>query len=326
MNIEEKIDVVIPWVDGSDPIWNKKKNEYLSGNDESVDEMKSNNRFDDYGTLKYLFRSIEMYMPWVNNVFLVTDHQVPKWLDVARVKVVDHTEFIDGELPTFNSNVIVTSVYKISELSENFILMNDDLVLWNRNLPEDYFINELPVDVLVENSVVPFQDGFFHISQNGTALVNKIFNKREVMKNNFRKFFNLKYGFNQVRTLLSIPYGGFVGFYNPHLALAYRKSDFKNFEKIGMLELRNTWSNRFREPSDINDWAVRYYRNVKGDFVPGKLNGLYLTVGDFKKTVKVGPKVKMLVINDDGVRDEEILHNLEKILNDKFFEKSKYEL
>lgn len=119
---------------------------------------------------------------------------------------------------------------------------------------------------------------------------------------------------------------GFVGFYNPHFAIAYRKSDFLSFEKIGLIELRNTWANRFGEATDINDWAVRYYRNIKGNFMPGKLSGLYTTVGDFKDPVKVISKVKMLVINDDSVRDEATLHNLEKMLNDKFFKKSKYEI
>jgi len=326
LNEKEKIDVVIPWVDGSDPVWQMKKNSYMNGASDSSDEMKSNNRFEDYGTLKYLFRSIELYMPWVNNVFLVTDRQFPDWLDLTKVIVVDHTEFIEGKLPTFNSNVIVTSIYKIPGLSEKFILLNDDYVLWNMNNPEDYFINDMPVDILAENSIVPFQDGFFHISQNGTAIVNKLFSKRFVMKKNLRKFFNLKYGLTQVRTLLSLPYGGFVGFYNPHFAIAYRKSDFLSFEKIGLIELRNTWANRFREATDINDWAVRYYRNIKGNFMPGKLRGLYTTVGDFKDPVKVSSKVKMLVINDDSVRDEATLHNLEKTLNDKFFKKSKYEI
>ena len=60
--------------------------------------------------------------------------------------------------------------------------------------------------------------------------------------------------------------------------------------------------------------------------MPGKLRGLYTTVGDFKDPVKVSSKVKMLVINDDSVRDEATLHNLEKTLNDKFFKKSKYEI
>lgn len=117
-----------------------------------------------------------------------------------------------------------------------------------------------------------------------------------------------------------------MGFYNPHFAISYRKSDFLSFEEIVLIELRNTWVNRFREATDINDWAARYYRNIKGNFLPGKLRGLYTTVGDFKDPAKVSAKVNMLVINDDSVRNQVALHNLEKTLNDKFFKKSKYEI
>ncbi|WP_270766010.1 stealth family protein [Weissella confusa] len=129
----EKIDVVIPWVDGSDPKWKKKKEEYQSKASLSTnDEMVSQNRYDDYGTLKYLMRSIEENMPWVGNVFLLTDNQMPKWLNKKNVKVVDHVNFIKGSLPTFNSNVIMMNLHNIPGLAERFVLLNDDYIIWSK--------------------------------------------------------------------------------------------------------------------------------------------------------------------------------------------------
>lgn len=81
--MSNKIDFVITWVDGNDSTWIKKKNIYLNPNFTDLDA--SNKRYRDYGTLLYLLRSIEKYASWVNNIFLVTDHQVPKWLKKINV-------------------------------------------------------------------------------------------------------------------------------------------------------------------------------------------------------------------------------------------------
>ena len=57
-----KIDFVVPWVDGNDPEWRKQKNEYLPG---KVPDSGSD-RYRDMGTLRYWFRAVEKYAPWVN--------------------------------------------------------------------------------------------------------------------------------------------------------------------------------------------------------------------------------------------------------------------
>lgn len=323
----EKIDIIIPWVDSEDNKWKIKKHLFLkkiSAN--SSDEMTSDNRYDDYGTLKFVLRSIDKFMPWVNSVIIVTDDQKPDWINEKKVRIVDHTEFIEGKLPTFNSNTIMTNLYKIPGLSEKFIILNDDFVLWSYNEPTDYFRKGKPVDLLIESATVPREDGFFHISQNGVAIANRLFHKRKIMKANIFNFFNLKYGFNQIRTLLSLPYAGFVGFFNPHFPVGYLRSNFIQFADVAENELKNTWQHRFRNPSDINEWAVRYFRNLNGEFIPGKLKGQYLTIKDFENRVKIKSNIKVLVINDDGCRSKNALNQLEQILEDKFGDKSRYEI
>ena len=58
------IDFVITWVDGSDPKWLQEKRKY-SNEMEDFNGNTSTVRYRDYGTLKYVFRSIEKFTPWV---------------------------------------------------------------------------------------------------------------------------------------------------------------------------------------------------------------------------------------------------------------------
>ena len=56
------IDVVILWVDGSDPEWLAQKGKYLPP---AAADSSSANRYRDWGILPYWFRAIEKFAPWV---------------------------------------------------------------------------------------------------------------------------------------------------------------------------------------------------------------------------------------------------------------------
>ena len=56
-----KIDFVLPWVDGSDEAWIRQRNEYLNTRDGDL----SNSRFRDWENLQYWFRGVEKFTPWV---------------------------------------------------------------------------------------------------------------------------------------------------------------------------------------------------------------------------------------------------------------------
>ena len=63
--------------------------------------------------------------------YLVTDNQIPNWLNLnnSHVQVIDHHEIIDDQfLPTFNSNAILMNAYKIPNLSEHFMIIEDDML------------------------------------------------------------------------------------------------------------------------------------------------------------------------------------------------------
>ena len=123
--ITDKIDFVIIWVDGNDPKWLKEKNKYIK-----LDGDKTKNRFRDWKNLQYIFRGIEQFMPWVNKIFFITWGHLPKWLNInsKKIEIVNHKDFIPKEyLPTFNSNVIEINLHRIKNLSNKFILFNDDI-------------------------------------------------------------------------------------------------------------------------------------------------------------------------------------------------------
>jgi len=77
------VDVVYLWVNGSDPAQQKAMHEhgiYWDGG------------YRDYGVIKYSARSVAEFMPWVRNIIIVTNGQVPDWVDLKspRLRIVTH--------------------------------------------------------------------------------------------------------------------------------------------------------------------------------------------------------------------------------------------
>ena len=74
--------------------------------------------------MKYSIRSIEMYAPWIRNIYIVTNGQKPSWakLDHPNVFVVSHKEIFQQEtdLPTFNSMAIEVHLHQIAGLRNMF--------------------------------------------------------------------------------------------------------------------------------------------------------------------------------------------------------------
>ena len=128
------IDFVITWVNMDDPEWKKEFNKYRHNKDNTKNGV-SEARFRDYGFLKYWFRGVEKFAPWVRKIHFVTfNGQIPEWLDVnnPRIHVVSHHDFIPSQfLPTFNSVVIERYLHKIPGLSEHFVYFNDDFYIIN---------------------------------------------------------------------------------------------------------------------------------------------------------------------------------------------------
>ena len=266
----QPIDFVVTWVDGNDPEWFKEKQKYLVGDSHSGNAI---NRFRDWGTFQYWFRGVEKFAPWVNHVYLVTCGQTPEWLNTQhpKLRMVHHKDYIPPEcLPTFNSNVIELFLHNIPDLSENFVLFNDDMFLTAPTRPEDFFVGGLPCDeALLEalNCTDP-KDIFPHIALNNSAVINKHFNKQEVLKTQFSKFVNAKYSEHNIRTLLMIPFKYFSSFKDLHIPTSHTKGVFREVWEAEPEILMRTGRNRFRTYSDVSHWLMKNWRMCKGEFAP----------------------------------------------------------
>jgi hypothetical protein len=131
------MDVVITYVDGLDPLWQK---DYEECTNIPILEK----RFRDWGTLRYLMRGIEVNMPFIRKVHLVVarDSQVPEWVNRDEVNVVLHKDIIPEQfVPTFNCNPIELHLHRIKDLDEQYVYFNDDVFPLMKCEPTDFFVD-----------------------------------------------------------------------------------------------------------------------------------------------------------------------------------------
>lgn len=229
------IDLVYLWVNGNDPQWLAKRNACI-GKTEEKSAVNCDGRYADNDELKYSLRSIEKYAPWIRRIFIVTDNQVPVWLDTsnARVRIVDHKEIMpDVCLPCFNSAVIEHFLYKIPGLAEHFIYANDDMFINKHVTPETFFGKDgLPI---VRFNRRPFRKWtlLFKEKVQGKRLSNYV----QTIRNSAE--------------LVEKKYGKYYGGKTHHNIDAYLRSDYEHAAKVFEDEIRTTLPNHVRSENDI---------------------------------------------------------------------------
>lgn len=138
-----EIDFVYTWVDGADAAWLERKQAALQAGEGWHTHAASESRFHSRDELRYSLRSAWMYADFFRKIYLVTDQQVPPWLDTSdpRIEVVDHRDIFGntGRLPTFNSHAIESRLHHIDGLSEHFLYLNDDVFFGRRTPPSTFF-------------------------------------------------------------------------------------------------------------------------------------------------------------------------------------------
>ncbi|TLG81047.1 stealth family protein [Vagococcus zengguangii] len=336
MNNLDKIDFVITWVDGSDKHWIKKKKMYDPNiNVNENNEVSGEVRYRDWELLKFWFRSIEKNANWVNKVYLITDNQVPDWINetCSKLEIVFHTEYIPSKyLPTFNSRVIELNFHKIKGLSEQFVYFNDDMFILNPVKETDFFHKGKPKDMCVLNPITPIKGSIYNIIMNNMEIINDNFNKNRFVKENFLKIFSFKYKSMMIRNLLLISWPNFIGFYEPHATISHTKTTYSKLWDRYYEKLDATCSSKFRENSNLNHWLMRYWNLCNGEFHPqskgfSKFVQLHdENISNIKKDI-INSKVKLYCINDSSnIRDFNLLKSeLIKIFSIKFPEKSIFE-
>lgn len=143
------IDAVITWVDGADPKHKAKLDAYLASIGGARPRAASPARFNSVGEIEYCVVSLLRFAPWLRTIYIVSDQQQPEFMSrligtpyESRVKVIDHSVIFAGYeqyLPTFNSMSISSMLWRIPDLAERFLFLNDDFALIRPLQPTDFF-------------------------------------------------------------------------------------------------------------------------------------------------------------------------------------------
>ena len=273
------IDIVVLWVDGSDPEWQIEKAKY-SGS--KLDDTNSVNRFRDWGLMPYWFRAVENYIPWVRTIHFVTCGQVPSFLNLDHPKLhfVTHREFMPEDcLPTFNASAIEMNIHRIEGLAEHFLYMNDDTFIGRPLKPEAFFKNGLPCLNGSEQIIAPIRitEAARHMALNDVGVINAHFKKKTQLRKNRGKYIHPCYGLrDNIKTIAArIAYPNyFVGFKNMHAVSPYLKQTFEEIWAAEPNLLMNTSRNRFRSKSDVNQWLALWWQVASGQFTPSDVDNV----------------------------------------------------
>ena len=222
----------LTWVNKDDLTWKNLWNE-------SFPEQKlDSDRFSNNDELKYSLRSINQYMPWVRNIFILSNCSMPEWLqENEKIKWIDHKNLISDEfLPTFNSHAIETNLHKISDISEIFIYFNDDVFLGN------------PIDKAT------FVNNFRQ-----TASFFEDYNMVDLLDVEEKDHDYIKASKNSQKSLRKIYPNYTASKLHKHVPTVLNKTILKSIEKEFKNEILMTRKNKLRHNSDINLTSFLYH-------------------------------------------------------------------
>lgn len=335
-----EVDIVLPWVDGSDPEWLKSKNAHNGKNLSDAEVDYQTRQFRDWDNLHFLFRGIEEFMPWVRKVHFITCGHKPNWLNENYEKLnwIQHADYIpDAYLPTFSANPIELNIHRVDDLAEHFIYFNDDFFVLQESRKGDFFSPEgLPKDqsVMFRIPGISYGDIFGHIQLNDIGIINQNFNRNEVLKKHWRKLFSLKNG--ALAPLLSatfLPTNHFPGFMINHMPQAFLKSTFEEVWNKEYDILDSVCKNKFRTVNDVNQYLMREWQFATGRFEPTNLlkTSQYFSIfpeqlNSLVETI-TGQKRRLICINDAKVDDfESTKISIQKAFSEILPSKSGFEL
>lgn len=332
----DKIDFVVFWVDGNDHVWRAEKKKWakMLGVEYDHDIDDSDIRYRDWDLLRYWFRGVEQFAPWVNKIHFVTCGHLPKWLNVnhSKLHIVKHSDYMPLDvLPTYNSNAIELRMHKIDGLSEQFVAFNDDFYLTREVDEHDFFkdgkpINAMSLCAVTANSETPY----YKTLMNNLEIINRNFNFKQTTQKNLKKYCSISQGKYLIRTLPLLTYEDFPGFANYHMPIAYLKSTFEEVWRKEEDILNNTIHTKFRNyATDVNHWVFNYWQFASGNFCQKSIKfekNTTIADPDISRIITCG-KYKIVGVGDANVmNNNDIKEVLEKSFQKILPNKSEFEL
>ena len=315
------IDLVVLWVDGNDSEHIKMLNKYKNMQDVKVNsESTIPARFRSNDELRYMLRSVEKNAKFIRYIHLVTNGQVPKWLNVnnPKIKLVTHSQIIpQSVLPTFNSSAIEVCTVNIPDLSDHFLYSNDDMFI-----------------------VKPVSENFF-FNKNGYPVLRFIPNyhpEKEVEKCYDR---SLKFTYE----IFYSEFNKKMNFFEHHNMDAFYKPDVQKCIEIFKKEFDIVTSCRFRQPDTVSKMIWSFYSlyighaTLKNQWIHKIPNSLRCIskilfkvfkdskmLGYEEKKYKIQKNIKLFCLNDNEVTDAVSISRGVNFLKSLFPEKSSFEL
>ncbi len=239
------VDIVYTWVNDKDEEWLNKKKQF-SNHDIACSGSADQARFENHNELYYSVLSVKNFLPWVRNIYIVTDNQRPDWLsDDENIFIVDHHDIIDAQyLPTFNSHVIEANLHKIPGLAEKFIYFNDDVIV-AKPLEKEHFFRKNGIA-----SIFASKKNLQDMVQRGVTTATLIASE------NSNKILIENHGIRIDNPLV-------------HTYVPLNKSSFKKCWEDNLPRIQSFLSNKYRSENDLNmaTFLVPWSMYIQGESV-----------------------------------------------------------
>lgn len=267
-----QIDAVITWVDGKDEAHLQKMLPFL----EDKSQVKNKNfrtRFDQVEEIRFTVQSILKYAPFIRNIYIVTDNQVPNFIKnktqgtFENVFIVDHVAIFKEDLdflPVFNCRPIETKLYNIPDLSEHFLYFNDDMFLLREVKESDFFEEGKPI---IRGNWLQFNENIFYKRWfNSEKKKNRAGHKKAQEKSaklvGFKKYFKFHH------TPAALRKSTFLNFFKEErdvelLNIAHK---FRNMEQYTPQGLANHIEIKNKTAVLKDDYQLIYFQNYKKPF------------------------------------------------------------
>jgi len=144
-------DLVLTWTNTSDP-------EYISqlfsfANDAPTDRIAAEdiirNESEDF--FLYALRSVARYTDWFRSIIIITNGQIPEWLNAKhpKIRLLSHQDIWEDldQLPVFNLSSVQAHLSKIPNLSRFFVYADSEMFFLRNVASENFFPRDRGVSI-----------------------------------------------------------------------------------------------------------------------------------------------------------------------------------
>lgn len=296
--VPEKIDVVLPWLNPTDK-WKKDYAEFCADEDPC--------RIRDLNTIRPTINGIIKNMPFVRYIWLIVydEEQLTGYedfLSLPKIKIVYHKDIIPEEfLPNFNSLLPAMFCYKIKDLAENFIFMNDDMIVTKTLSSDMYFSDKKPIHQKTKCRI------FGAAERNPKVMWAHVINSTHAM-------------------LKKITGGKDYGINNFHMPIPLRKSMYEFlFDKYGEIFYDSCRNSKIRQPHNISMPELVFwvdeafdlceYKNIYSDI---KTRFIVLSDNTTRKDIEDALQTSYIVCINDSENLKKNAESIASIIKDVF--------